>query len=121
MLIRKRKQLYHLLKIYLNKYRKKQNNDYLFINNKGEQLGVRSVQLILKKAIDNLAIKNKVTPHTIRHTFATHLLNNGADIKSVQELLGHESLSTTQIYTHVTSERLRNVYLKTHPHSKSKN
>ena len=110
-----------LLKIYLNKYRKKQNNDYLFINNKGEQLGVRSVQLILKKAIDNLAIKNKVTPHTIRHTFATHLLNNGADIKSVQELLGHESLSTTQIYTHVTSERLRNVYLKTHPHSKSKN
>lgn len=95
-------------------------SDYLFLNNKGNKLSARSVQMIIKRAIDSLAIKNKVTPHTIRHTFATHLLNNGADIKSVQELLGHESLSTTQIYTHVTSERLRNVYLKSHPHSKSK-
>jgi len=113
-----------LLEVYLQKFRKellKNNaNDYLFLNNKGNRLSSRSVEIILKKAIDSSAIKNKVTPHTIRHTFATHLLNNGADIKSVQELLGHESLSTTQIYTHVTSDRLRNVYLKTHPHSKSK-
>lgn len=113
-----------VLDIYLRRSRNEllsnQKNDYLFLNNKGNKISTRSVELILKKAIDSLAIKNKVTPHTIRHTFATHLLNNGADIKSVQELLGHESLSTTQIYTHVTSERLRNVYLKSHPHSKSK-
>lgn len=113
-----------ILDIYLNKARKeliqKNGTDYLFLNNRGNKITIRSVELILKKAIDNLAIKNKVTPHTIRHTFATHLLNNGADIKSVQELLGHESLSTTQIYTHITSDRLRNVYLKSHPHSKSK-
>ncbi len=113
-----------VLDIYLNKSRglllDNKQNDYLFLNKNGEQITARSVEMILKKAIDHLAIKNNVTPHTIRHTFATHLLNNGADIKSVQELLGHESLSTTQIYTHVTSDRLRNVYLKTHPHSKSK-
>lgn len=114
-----------VLNIYLAKSRpvlldKKQSN-YLFLNNKGDKITARSVEMILKKAIDHLAIKNKVTPHTIRHTFATHLLNNGADIKSVQELLGHESLSTTQIYTHVTSERLRSVYLNAHPHSKMKN
>lgn len=113
-----------IMDIYLKKSREELanniENDYLFLNNKGNKLSTRSIELILKKAIDYLAIKNKVTPHTIRHTFATHLLNNGADIKSVQELLGHESLSTTQIYTHVTSDRLRNVYLKTHPHSKSK-
>lgn len=113
-----------VLCFYLNKSRcvllDKNKNDYLFLNNKGNKITSRSVEMIIKKAIDNLAIKNKVTPHTIRHTFATHLLNNGADIKSVQELLGHESLSTTQIYTHVTSERLRSVYLKSHPHSKSK-
>ena len=112
------------LNIYLNKSRPillaKKQSDYLFLNNKGDKITTRSVEMIIKKAIDNLAIKNKVTPHTIRHTFATHLLNNGADIKSVQELLGHESLSTTQIYTHVTSERLRSVYLKAHPHSKIK-
>lgn len=113
-----------ILNIYLNKSRNillsNKQSDYLFLNNKGNKISTRSVELILKKAIDTSAIKNKVTPHTIRHTFATHLLNNGADIKSVQELLGHESLSTTQIYTHVTSERLRSVYLKAHPHSRSK-
>jgi len=113
-----------LLNVYINKFRKEllMNNEtnYLFLNNRGNKISVRSVEMILKKAIDHMAVKNKVTPHTIRHTFATHLLNNGADIKSVQELLGHESLSTTQIYTHVTSDRLRSVYLKSHPHSKSK-
>lgn len=113
-----------LLNDYINKFRKEllMNNEtnYLFLNNRGNKISVRSVEMILKKAIDHMAVKNKVTPHTIRHTYATHLLNNGADIKSVQELLGHESLSTTQIYTHVTSDRLRSVYLKSHPHSKSK-
>jgi len=113
-----------ILEFYLknarNKLLNKKQSSYLFLNNRGEKITTRSVEIIIKKAIDYLAIKSHVTPHTIRHTFATHLLNNGADIKSVQELLGHESLSTTQIYTHITSERLRSVYLKSHPHSKVK-
>lgn len=93
-------------------------SDYLILNRYGNQISVRSIQKLINSCTNKLALKHKVTPHTIRHTFATHLLNHGADIKSVQELLGHESLSTTQIYTHITNDRLRNVYLKTHPHSK---
>lgn len=94
--------------------------DYLFINNKSSKLTVRGIEQILDKVVTNASIKHKISPHTLRHTFATHLLNEGADLKSVQELLGHSSLSTTQIYTHVSNERLRNVYLKAHPRSKEK-
>lgn len=112
----------NLLNKYLNEgrtcYLKNRNSEYLVLNKYGEPLSVRSVQKLVQKSTEKLALKHRVTPHTIRHTFATHLLNNGADIKSVQELLGHESLSTTQIYTHITNDRLRSVYLKTHPHSK---
>ncbi len=94
------------------------NSEYLFISKNGKALSVRSVELIVKKLMNEKNIKSHVTPHTLRHTFATDLLNNEADIRSVGELLGHESLSTTQIYTHITSERLKEVYNKTHPKAK---
>ncbi len=96
------------------------NSEYLFISSSGKPLTTRTIENIVKKyAIDN-NVKSRVTPHTMRHTFATDLLNNGADIRSVGELLGHASLSTTQIYTHVTSERLKRVYNSAHPRGKMK-
>ena len=94
---------------------RKKTNNYLFLNHLGNKLTDRGVRLIIDNIIKQAAIKHHVSPHTLRHTFATHLLNEGADLKSVQELLGHASLSTTQIYTHVSNERLRAVYLKSHP------
>jgi len=87
----------------------------LFINKLGTRLSVRSVNRIIKKYILKTGLKGKITPHTLRHTFATHLLNRGADLRSVQELLGHEHLSTTQIYTHVTTKRMKEVYERAHP------
>lgn len=112
----------NLLEKYLKEsrgfYLDGKTSDYLILNKYGKGISVRSIQKLINSCTNKLALKHKVTPHTIRHTFATHLLNHGADIKSVQELLGHESLSTTQIYTHITNDRLRSVYIKTHPHSK---
>lgn len=99
---------------------KGKTSEYLWINNKGTQLQTRGVRTILDEIIKAAAIKNKVSPHTLRHTFATDLLNEGADLLSVQELLGHSSLSTTQIYTHMTNDRLRTVYLHAHPRARSK-
>ena len=87
----------------------------LFLNKSGKRLTDRSVRRIVDKHIRNLSIKERISPHTLRHSFATHLLNRGADLRSVQELLGHKNLSTTQIYTHVTMERLKSVYDKAHP------
>lgn len=95
------------------------NSEYLFVSKNNATITSRRVAQIIEVIIQSLAIKNNVTPHTLRHTFATHLLNHGADLRSVQELLGHSSLSTTQIYTHVSNERLRKVYLETHPRNKS--
>ena len=90
-------------------------HEYIFVNNRGGALTDRSVRRILDKYINQLAIHKNVSPHTIRHSFATHLLDHGADLRCVQELLGHANLSTTQIYTHVTSERIAAVYKKNHP------
>src|SRR5262245_34502903 len=89
--------------------------DALFINKNGTRLNVRSVRRILDRRAGLAAIKKAVTPHTLRHSFATHLLNRGADLRAVQELLGHANLTTTQIYTHVTTHRLKEVYDQAHP------
>ncbi|MGB2705608.1 MAG: tyrosine recombinase XerC [Candidatus Omnitrophota bacterium] len=87
----------------------------LFLNKSGKRLNQRSVRRTVDKYIKRLSIKERISPHTLRHSFATHLLNRGADLRSVQELLGHKNLSTTQIYTHVTTERIKSVYDKAHP------
>jgi tyrosine recombinase XerC len=98
---------------YLNK-RKKQT-EAVFLNKNGKRITDRGVRGIVGKYIRLAGIKQGVSPHTLRHSFATHLLNRGADLRSVQELLGHANLSTTQIYTHLTTDRLKSVYDKAHP------
>jgi integrase/recombinase XerC len=87
----------------------------LFVNKNGTRLSARSVGRLLRKYLHQAGIDPRTSPHTLRHSFATHLLDRGADIRSVQELLGHRSLATTQIYTHVTTNRLRDSYHKAHP------
>ena len=87
----------------------------MFLNKSGGRLSDRSVRNIINKFILKEAMRQHVTPHMFRHSFATHLLNRGADLRSVQELLGHVNLSTTQIYTHLTTDKLKSVYDKAHP------
>ena len=94
------------------------NSEYLFLNNNGNKLTTRGVRYILDKVIEKTSVNKKISPHMLRHSFATHLLNEGCDILSVQELLGHESLSATAIYTHVTTDRLKEVYYKSHPRAR---
>lgn len=112
------------LSLYINEARyellNSNTSNYLLINNKGSTLTSRGVELIVNEVVKKAALKHNISPHVLRHTFATDMLNNGADLKSVQELLGHESLSTTQIYTHITNERLRSVYLHTFPRQSEK-
>ncbi len=92
------------------------NEEGLLVNLRGRRLTQRGVAWIIDTMLKEMAIDKHVSPHTFRHTFATHLLDRGADIRVVQELLGHSSISTTQIYTHVGIERLRKVYASAHPH-----
>jgi integrase/recombinase XerC len=87
----------------------------LFVNRRGERLSSRSIARVVRKYSSHLGQLKKFSPHSFRHAFATHLLDGGADLSAVRELLGHESLSTTQIYTHVSLERLKAVYKKSHP------
>jgi len=111
--------IYFVIK-YLKEYRpqllKKQNTDYLFLNNKGFNISRQAFYKIVEDLALKKQIKTKISPHTLRHSFATHLLDRGADIVSIKELLGHSSLSTTQIYTHISNQKLQNEYKKFHPH-----
>lgn len=107
-----------ILSLYLNngKYKlSKGNNDYLFLNKDGNRLSDRYVREIIDDIIFKASIQMHVSPHMLRHTFATDMLNNGADLVSVKELLGHESLNTTSIYTHVSDDKIKEIYNKAHP------
>jgi integrase/recombinase XerC len=93
--------------------------DFVFTNSQGNKLNQRMIRRALHKLFVKACINKKASPHTIRHSFATHLLENGCDLRSVQEMLGHKNLSTTQIYTHITIENLRKIYEETHPRAKN--
>ena len=114
-LLSNRAKRYLLRYLRLRQINTEQTNIPLFINKKGYRLTPRSIERMVKEYAQRAGISKKVTPHTIRHTFATHLLDRGADLRVVQELLGHSSISNTQIYTHVNAGRLKEVYNKAHP------
>lgn len=103
-------QVVTLIDIYVS--HRKEKSPYLFVNNRGNKLTSRGVRYLMNRELDKAAIQQKITPHILRHTFATHLLSNGMDIKLVQEMLGHSSLHTTQVYTHVSKSELIDAYNK---------
>ena len=110
-----------LIDLYVSMYRNEYADEdfpYLFVSQRHSKLSPRSVQLLLKDARIKAGIPIDVHPHMLRHSFATHLLDNGADLRTVQELLGHENLSTTQLYTHLTYDRLKDAVDSAHPHAK---
>ena len=111
------------LELYLNFYRPKlikpgKNYEELFLNNRGTPMTRQGLFKLLKQLCKELGIKKNVSPHILRHSFATHLLNAGADLRVIQEFLGHSSISTTQIYTHVSKEHIKTEYIESHPRSK---
>ena len=103
---------------YLEKLITKQNSDYLFLSSRGDKMSRQAFFKIIKAIAKEKNIKTEISPHTLRHSFATHLLNYGADLRSIQELLGHSDISTTQIYTHISKGKISDDYIKSHPHSK---
>ena len=106
------------LKIYLAQRKNPQPDDALFLNKNGKPLTGDGLAYIFKNTAIRSHLARKVTPHSLRHSFATHLLNNGCDLRSLQEMLGHKSLAATQVYTHVSLEKLKSVYNHAHPESK---
>lgn len=111
----------NLINDYLKKSYNKLNrkdSEYLFLSKTGKKINDREIRTIVDDAAKIAGIEIKISPHVLRHTFATHMLTTGADLRSVQELLGHENLSTTQIYTHLTNEKIRNIYLNAHPRAR---
>lgn len=108
------------LNLYLNKYRKyiiKNSSDYIFVNYNGKKMSRQGFFKILKALCQKSGINKEISPHILRHSFATHLLNNGADLRIIQELLGHASISTTEIYSHISNKKIKEDYQK-HPHYK---
>ncbi len=108
-----------LLNKYIRESRKKiigkRESEYLFISKKGSKLNRKSVWRLLKNYVTRTKINKNITPHTLRHSFATHLIENGADLRAVQELLGHTDISTTQVYTHLVKEKLQKIHKRYHP------
>ena len=103
----------NIMNDYMNNYRpliNKKHTDYVFINNRGDKISRQFIFKVIKKEALKKGIKKDISPHTLRHTFENHLLKNGADLRIIQELLGHENISTTQIYTHVTNNKLKSDY-----------
>ena len=110
------------LTIYINEVRnhqniKKGNEDFVFLNNRGSKLTRVMIFIIIQKLTEKIGLKKKISPHTFRHSFATHLIEGGADLRAVQEMLGHESITTTEIYTHLDNEYLRSNIIQFHPRS----